>query len=184
MPEFTVTIVGAGRFRAQMRSAPLEAAKDIGLAVMKSLYRIERNVKTEAPVNKGGGGGNLRQSIRTELLGPFKGSVTAYAGYAGYVEGGTRPHVIRPLTKQALSFPWSRGGFQAGQSGGKAVFVKPGLTKAGRIKYHGNVVFSEVHHPGTKANPFFQRGIDKTLSEIVTYFEEAMARLCAFVANG
>lgn len=46
--------------------------------------------------------------------------------YAPYVNDGTRPHIIRPRTKQALRF----------RVGGRTVFAKV------------------VHHPGTRARPF------------------------------
>lgn len=51
--------------------------------------------------------------------------------YAVMVHDGTRPHVIRPVRKQALKFT----------IGGQVVFAKV------------------VHHPGTRARPFLDRAL-------------------------
>lgn len=51
--------------------------------------------------------------------------------YAPYVNDGTRPHIIRPRTRQALKFT----------VGGRTVFAKV------------------VHHPGTRPNPFLDRAL-------------------------
>ena len=64
----------------------------------------------------------------------------ADAPYAGFVIDGTRPHVIRPKTKKALSFYWPKIGGQA--------------------------VFRSVNHPGNKPNPFWSTVFDNTRSYI------------------
>lgn len=51
--------------------------------------------------------------------------------YAPFVNDGTKPHKIRPKTKQALKF----------NVGGRTVFA------------------AVVNHPGTKANPFLDRAL-------------------------
>lgn len=53
-----------------------------------------------------------------------------------YVTGGTRAHVIAPRDKKALFWPGARHPVR------------------------------EVHHPGTKPNPFMQRALDKVGPEI------------------
>lgn len=91
--------------------------------------------------------GALRMSIRTvrapaksdqleAMVGanPVKGGK---AGYALYVNEGTRAHEIRPRIKRVLRFYWRRVG--------------------------SVVIASRVHHPGTKATHF----IDKHLPEAV-----------------
>jgi Bacteriophage HK97-gp10, putative tail-component len=65
--------------------------------------------------------------------------VSAGAGYAVFVELGTKPHVIKPKYRKALRFPVA-GGF----------------------------VFSKgVKHPGTRARYFLRKAVDKTLPTMV-----------------
>lgn len=79
--------------------------------------------------------GRLRASIRgrasrTWTLRP-QFTVSTNVDYAPMVHDGTRPHTIRPWTKQALKFT----------IGGQVVFAKV------------------VHHPGTRARPFLDRAL-------------------------
>lgn len=115
------------------RKAPEKMTGELHDAIAQSILRIERNTKREAPVNKQGGGGNLRQSIRSQMIGTAKGMVEVGAEYGAYVEFGTRPHIIRVKNKKVLA------------------------------NRRTNQIFGRVvHHPGTKANPFFSRGIKAT----------------------
>jgi len=63
----------------------------------------------------------------------------------GYVDKGTRPHIIRPKRPGGvLAFPSV-----------SAPKTKPGSLKSGRGKRGGATAFTrEVHHPGTKARDF------------------------------
>ena len=105
--------------------------------VTESSMITQGNIQDEAPVITG----NLQSSIRRENLGLFQARVFAdesIAPYVVYVIGGTDPHeiVITPKSAQALNTPY-------------------GLFK--------KVV---VNHPGTSANPFFDRGIQNSKSDI------------------
>ena len=100
------------------------------------------NIQDEAPVKTG----NLQSSIRRENLGLFQARIFADNGIAPYVEyviRGTDAHeiVITPVNAQALNTPY-------------------GLFK--------KVV---VNHPGTTANPFFDRGIQNSQSDIAAEIE-------------
>lgn len=95
-----------------------------------------------APVDTG----RLRASgrlIESSFLGfRPKISVVFTADYAAYVNDGTRPHIIRPKTKQALRFV----------IGGRVVFAKV------------------VHHPGTRARPFLDDALRRvSASRSYTY---------------
>ena len=87
--------------------------------------------KVLAPVDTG----RLRASIRMESRRTFTLKTVWTVGsdvyYAPYVNDGTRPHVIRPKTKQALRF----------MVGGRVVFARV------------------VNHPGTRPNPFLDRAL-------------------------
>lgn len=75
----------------------------------------------------------LRNSIRATIKGRLSGQVAVSAKYAGYVHEGTRPHVILPRNKKMLAWKVGKG------------------YRFAKI----------VHHPGTKANPFLQKAVDK-----------------------
>lgn len=57
--------------------------------------------------------------------------------YSGFVNDGTRPHVIRPRNAQALRF----------RVGGRVVFARV------------------VHHPGTRARPFLDRALREVAAQ-------------------
>lgn len=96
-----------------------------------SARRVLNRAKVLAPVDTG----RLRASIRIESRRTFTlrtvYTIGSDVSYAPMVNDGTRPHLIRPKTKQALKF----------QVGGRTVFAKV------------------VHHPGTRANPFLDRAL-------------------------
>lgn len=77
----------------------------------------------------------LRGSIKDQgLTKDFTARVVADAGYAYWVENGTRPHVIEPHRKKVLRF----------EKGGEIFFRR------------------RVFHPGTAPRPFMQEGADKS----------------------
>ena len=96
--------------------------------------------------------GNLGRSISPGYITTHEALVVAHAGYAAFVELGTRPHIIRPRNRQALRFP---------AAGAK-------VTLAGRVRSgqgNGAYAFAKVvHHPGTKPYPFLLPGAKKAAS--------------------
>jgi hypothetical protein len=77
--------------------------------------------------------------------------VVARAPYAGDVEYGTRPHIIRPRTKSILRFP----------ANGRSARL------TGSLRRGGDAVFArEVHHPGTKPHPFLVPGARAALTKV------------------
>lgn len=78
---------------------------------------------------------NLLNSISSFVTdGGSTGVIKATAEYAKFVHDGTKAHIIRPK---------SPGGVLAFQVGGRTVFAR------------------KVNHPGTKADPFFDRAVAK-----------------------
>jgi len=155
--ELKVSIPNLSTIKAVFDSAPEKMTLYIAEAIHKTISKIESNVKKEAPVNKQSGGGTLRQSIRSQMLGIASGMVEAGAPYAGFVEGGTKPHLIQ--AKNARVLARRTGGTKAG--GQYAIFGKT------------------VKHPGTKENPFFQRGIDRSTGDIEKYFSAVLKKVFA-----
>lgn len=116
----------------------VEQARPILRRTHSSLTRkIETQAKVNVPVKTGHLGRSIRQDPQTwpEPL-HVSGGVTAHAHYAAPVHQGSRPHVIRPRTKKALSFTW-RG--------------QP-------------VIFRSVNHPGTRARPFLMNAARQVLA--------------------
>jgi hypothetical protein len=71
------------------------------------------------------------------------------AKYAAFVEKGTGPHFIEPVSGSCLAF-------EAGE---------------------GNLVFTRlVHHPGTRANPFVERAAAETRDSAFKIFDEIWKR--------
>lgn len=96
---------------------------------------------------------HLGRSISPGSYGNDFAIVQATAGYAAYVELGTRPHVIRPKRKKALA--WSAGGTRlsgrptrAARRGGAMAFAR------------------KVNHPGTKPQPYLVPGAKAALNKV------------------
>jgi HK97 gp10 family phage protein len=129
----------------KFQEAPQQVARGIQNALQRSILLIESMAKREAPVNKQSGGGNLRQSIRSQMTNAYTGVVSVGAVYALFVHQGTRPHIIQARDKKVLA------NVRTGQIFGRT-----------------------VHHPGTRANPFLQRAVDKARPEINKYFQAVL----------
>ena len=74
--------------------------------------------------------------IDARMVDPGELVVGTRVEYAGFVEFGTGPHIIRPRDKKAL---WWEGAAHP---------------------------VSEVHHPGTPADPFFRQAVAQTRGTI------------------
>lgn len=82
--------------------------------------------------------GALRNSIKHETK--SNGFVISMLHYALYVEFGTPPHIIRPKNAQALHWKGENG---------------------------QDVFATEVHHPGTRPNPFIRTTLRTKFKAIV-----------------
>jgi HK97 gp10 family phage protein len=88
---------------------------------------------------------NLRGSIQMDLH-PMSAEIYPTAKYAPYVNFGTKPHVIEPKNGKVLAF----------KSGGKLIFAR------------------KVNHPGTKANPFMERTVEKVTERVGQIFQKVV----------
>lgn len=86
-------------------------------------------------------------------LKPFEGIVESKAEYGIYVHQGTRPHIIRPSKKKALF--WKEAPYP--------------------VKI--------VRHPGTKANPFMERGAKSVEGEVNAIFQTAVKNITSSLAK-
>jgi hypothetical protein len=94
--------------------------------------------------------GYLARSIGPGSLTRSFAIVHANAGYAAFVELGTRAHVIRPKSKRVLSWPANASGRR--------------LSGRARSNPGPRVFARKVNHPGTKAQPFLVPGARKALA--------------------
>lgn len=144
----TVTVSGhLPRRRFQWMRAAVQWSDVIGPMLREELRREAPVAKTD-PAGRNRPG-RLRSSIRYERRATpsnVTATFTAYTPYAGYVIEGTKPHVIRPVAARYLMF------------------------------YQGDVQrFSKlVHHPGTKANPFNRRAVDRLMPVIQRTYRDIM----------
>ena len=145
MIEIRVTIQNADEIREAFRQAPLKIISNLNKAVNRIIIKVENSAKRNAPVNKSFGGGNLRQSIRSQMTGQMQGMVLVGAEYGIYVHEGTRPHVITIVNKKVLA-----------------------------NKRTGQIFGVRVNHPGTKAQPFLQQAIDENMGFINDEFEKVV----------
>jgi HK97 gp10 family phage protein len=144
----SIKLQNASEIMAKLRKMPAEMTKELDTAVKKTLALVQNETMKEAPVNKQGGGGNLRQSIRSGMSGVARGKLEVGSDYGIYVHEGTRPHVIEIKNKKGLA------NIRTGQFFGK-----------------------RVQHTGTAPNPFLQRAVESSEGEIQDYFKEAVQKV-------
>lgn len=98
-----------------------------------------------------------------------QGVVESKSTHSGFVNNGTPPHMIYPKAAADMEGPLPQG--QRRRRGGRAraalAFEKDGAT----------VFAAAVHHPGTAADPFFDRGVAKTETVLVAEVEKALDKL-------
>lgn len=91
----------------------------------------------------------------TRTITPTRGEVFTTVKYAKAVHEGTRARIIRPRNKKVLA--WKKGG--------QWRFAK------------------QVRHPGTKANPFFTRALQKVAGKIEGEFEKSTKKVLDFISK-
>lgn len=105
---------------------------------------------------------NLSRTIRigriTATTGELLAGGTQKVGYAGAVERGSKPHIIRPKAGRS------------GRNGRPATLAWGGpRTLSGRLRVSGGVsarptnFAREVHHPGTRARPYLVPGLQRAV---------------------
>jgi len=119
-----------------------ELTRQVGEIAKRRMESLQRRIANQARQDVPVKTGNLGRTIRegeVRFVGPavVSGYVEATAPYAAAVHEGSRPHVIRPRTKQYLRF----------DVGGRTVFAKM------------------VRHPGTKARPFLRNAAVRVIQQ-------------------
>jgi hypothetical protein len=112
------------------------------------------NIKEEAPVKSG----RLAGSWEMGALDPLTWRVWTAVQYAMAVQEGTKPHDIVPRNAQTLTFQ------------------HPSIAAA--LGFEGSMVFlRRVRHPGTAANPYIDRAIERTEKRLDELIEIAIERV-------
>jgi len=146
--DIKIKVKNLNEIRAKFKVAPFKMSVELNSAVSRVITKLESKTKKEAPVNKQSGGGNLRQSIRSSMIGLARGRIEVGAHYGIYVHEGTRPHTIRIVNKKVLA-----------------------------NKRTGQIFGRVVRHPGTQPNPFLKRAVEKNQSFIDREFLNAVKRV-------
>lgn len=146
-----MTAVGSAdisRLADALRRTSQESGITTQQVLIESANHILAEMEARVPVDTG----NLRTSLgirvgsRSVTIGPNE----TIAPYAGFVEFGTKPHIIRPKTP---------GGVLAFKIGNRQVFAKV------------------VHHPGTKAQPYVRPAFEAWVDSLGSMAAEANAKV-------
>lgn len=126
------------------------AQRNIGSYVSTALHQSVVDARTHARTTNAYKSHTygLRNSIQTQVLGPWEERLRANAPYAMYVENGTKPHVI--------------------EAKGKAL----------RFELNGETVFRKrVNHPGSKPRYFIRDASLHVIPVLLARLCGAVARL-------
>jgi len=149
-----VKIQGLDKVMKGFERSPEYTVNELGKAVGKSLVITHREALAQAPVNKAGGGGNLRQLIKQVRTNKLRGLISSKAKYSEYVHEGTAPHIIRVRSKKVLA-----------------------------NRRRGKIFGKIVRHPGTRPNPFMERALKKSESRINGYFRTAINNVIRMITR-
>jgi HK97 gp10 family phage protein len=140
MISITIESAEMNKFFNQMKKFSEKKQAEIKKEVARTTYAIEGEAKLNAPVDRGLLRNRITSTIRNNEI---TGRVEVKSNYGVFVHEGTKPHLIQPRNKKILA--WSPRKFSA---------------KGRKIKT--NIIFAKlVNHPGTKANPFLRKAVDK-----------------------
>lgn len=112
--------------------------------INNAIFKSAYKIESESKRQAPAVSGKLRQMITTSLS-FLRGVISANALYSIYVHEGTRPHIITIKNKKVL---------------------------ADRRK--GIIFGKSVKHPGTKANRFMVRAVEKSKGSIIEFFQKAL----------
>jgi hypothetical protein len=127
-------LVGADKLQRRLR-----AVREARPLLQTIQLRAVAEAKKLVPRKTGHTARTIRPGSLTDRF-----AIVEAAGAAVFLEGGTRPHIIRPKNKSVLSWPANASGRRLS---GRA------RTNSGR-----RIFARVVHHPGTKAQPFLVPG--------------------------
>ena len=101
----TTTVLSAELVKAPLVTA-ITLVRLLDRAMKKLAFELQVRAKKLAPKDTR----TLSKSINVRKTGPMNYVIGTNVEYARYVEEGTKPHIIRPRTKQVLCFSGTKRG--------------------------------------------------------------------------
>ncbi len=138
----TKAIKALSDFAKQLEEASRAALHDALLAAEAS---AENSIRSQTVTRTG----RLLAGVQTVQTGPYTGHLFSTAPYSGFIDGGTRPHIITAKGGGVLSF----------EIGGKRIFAR------------------SVKHPGTSPRPFVKPAMEAGLLVLEASLRARMATL-------
>lgn len=146
--EISIKIINLDKLKAAFQKSPSIATAEYGRAIERTAFKIESDAKRAAPVNKGSGGGNLRQLISSRMSGKASAIIESKAKYSAYVDQGTRPHIIRARNAKVLA-------------------------NRRTSQFFGKI----VNHPGTRKQPYFTNAVEGNIPFINNELKTALQNI-------
>lgn len=131
---FTVTLDQARLQAVIKRLEPATWRKRASASVLESTLYLEREIARRMRKRTGAAAASVLGRRVSEMV----GHVASSLGYVSILEGGSRPHVIRPRRAKVLAFPGGSG----------TVFAR------------------SVNHPGTRGYHAFRDGVASSVKAI------------------
>jgi len=158
---FQIKVENLSKLTGALKRYPSIAEPILQKAIEGTGFVFQKNTMRNNPVPYRTG--NLLMSFRFRSK-PGEARWSPTANYAQFVEFGTRPHVIMPRNRKMLR--WNAG------SGGRYV-----TSRSGRQRYQSgqsSFVFAQkVNHPGTRAQPFMGKIVERSQDEVTRLFGQA-----------
>lgn len=142
MLEFQVDTRALEEIRRRFDQAPGIVRSELEAGTRDATDATRDAIRAETPTRTGALRGSIVSRFSAVGSASFRGEVAVLnpgARYGRFVNEGTRAHLIRPRYREALRFV----------SGGRTVFAR------------------SVRHPGTRPNPFWERGIARARPRVV-----------------
>lgn len=173
--------LGGGKFKAL-------AGRTVAPTLRKSGNIVRQHVRTELIPHRRSGKTSSHVESRAKGTG-LNTVVTVKAANrtAHLLEGGTTAHDEFPRGSRGVS-----GGSQLGGSGHAMTVRGAGASNGAysgfgsrAVRSEGQVVafVSHVHHPGTRADPFFERGVTRAGPEVQVQLNKAVTKMAADLAS-
>lgn len=155
MISITIESSELNKFFNQMKKFSEKKQAEIKKEVTRTTYAIEGEAKLNAPVDRGLLRNRITATIKSNEI---TGRVEVKSNYGVFVHEGTKPHLIQPRNKKFLA--WLPVVGMSIKSKRRLYMTSGG--KVTQSKKKGMWVFAKlVNHPGTKANPFLRKAVDK-----------------------
>jgi hypothetical protein len=144
---FEMDISQVNSLVGNLKKAPQVMREDFRTTGQKAGLMVTGEAIKEAPVDKGFLRSKIGPPITTIGGSSLITKVTSHADYSKAVHDGTDAHVIVPSAKKALFWPGAEHPVR------------------------------KVNHPGTTANPYMKRALEKTAARLTQMYSQMLVRV-------